>query len=107
MPNSTSPAHSCAIGGAASNIVHVDDPGEGFDGGAALGTDLEAAGYRDFDFAGGEVEHHRDPAAAARFTGNHAFEARQGSGLANENPEPCRRMGNDRVERLDLLCRKP
>src|SRR5690348_1186206 len=64
------------FGGAASNIVHVDDPGEGLDGGAGLGTDLEAAGDRDFDFAGGEVENHRDPAAATRLTGDYAFEAR-------------------------------
>jgi hypothetical protein len=57
MPNSR-PYARVRFGGAASNIVHVDDTGEGFDGGAGLGTDLEAAGYRDFDFAGGEVEHH-------------------------------------------------
>ena len=45
--------------------MHVDDAGEGFDGGAGLGADLEAAGDGNFDFAGGEVEDDGDAATAA------------------------------------------
>ena len=56
-----------------SNIVDVDYAGEGFDGGAGLRADLEAAGQRDLDFAGREVEYHRDAAAAAGLAGDHAL----------------------------------
>ena len=87
----------------ASNIMHVDYAGAGFYGGSGLGADLEAAGDGDFDFAGGEVEHDGDAAAAARLAGDHALEAGEGAGLAYEHPQPRRGERNDRIERLDFL----
>ena len=85
------------------NIVHVDDSGEGFDGGAGGGADLEAAGDGDFDFAGGEVEDDGDAAAATGFSGDDAFEAGEGAGFADEYPQAGCRQRDDRIERLDLL----
>src|SRR5436190_7731485 len=83
--------------------MHVNDAGEGFEGGAGLGADFEAAGDRDFDFAGGEVEDDGDAAAAARFSGDHASEVRESAGFSDEYPQAGGGEGDDRVERFDLL----
>src|SRR5689334_24935544 len=85
-------------GTAALNIVHVDDAGEGSYGGAGSGIDFEAAGDGDFDFAGGEVEDDGDAATAAGFAGDDAFEAGEGAGLADEDPQPGGGEGDDGVE---------
>src|SRR5437868_13888271 len=88
---------------AASNIVHVDDAGEGFDGGVGLGAYLEAAGDGDFDFAGGEVEDDGDAAAAAGLACDDAFEAGERAGLADEYPQTGGGEGDDCVEGFDFL----
>ena len=72
--------------------MHVDNAGEGFEGGAGLGADLEAAGDRDFDFAGGEVEDDSDAAAAARFPGDHASQVRESAGFSDEYPQAVARI---------------
>src|SRR5579863_9017249 len=48
------------------DFMHVDDAGEGLDGGADLGIDAETAGQGQFDLAARQVEHDHDAAAAAR-----------------------------------------
>src|SRR3984893_4980143 len=85
------------------DLVDIDDAGERLDGGAGSGVDLEAAGDGDFDLARGEVEHDCDAAAAACFAGYYALEAGERAGLADEDPQASGGLGNDRVERLDLL----
>jgi hypothetical protein len=83
--------------------VHVEDAGQRFDRGADLRVDAEAAGQRQLDLPARQIEHDGDPAAAALLARDDAFEPRQRVGLADEDAQSRRRMGDDAVERLDLL----
>jgi len=87
--------------------MHVDDAGERFYGGAGLRTDLEAAGDRDLDLAGGKVEYDGNAATAASFTGDDALEIGQCARFTDEDAKTRRGAGDDGVERLDLLDGQP
>src|SRR5215469_9823102 len=87
--------------------MHVDDAGQGFDGGAGLRTDLEATGDRYLDLAGWKVEDDGDAAAAAGFTGNDALEIGQCACFADKNAKTRGGVCDDSVERLNLLDGQP
>ena len=72
-----------------------------------MGAYLEAAGDGDFDFPRGEVEDDGDATATTSLAGDHALEAGERVGLADEYPEPGGGAGHHRVERLDFLCGQP
>ena len=70
-------------------------------------TDLEAAGDRDLDLAGGKVEYDGNAATAASFTGDDALEIGQCARFTDEDAKTRRGAGDDGVERLDLLDGQP